>query len=244
MGNLHSTSLTSWAVRIFISLLLGAAATWVSAWICTINPATAWHQQWTLTGWYFDRDGQRVDVNFAAVQGPGRDDSRFSVGDPAQAERMWTQMRERPNIVFANEVDSFCKFGLPLFALGYQSYSVQQRSSAQSPLDTRTAFAHLLTVNRATARAWHWPWGAPGGGNFRLPLLVLPFGFAVDTLFWGALVFALLISPRVVRRYRRHLAGLCLECGYNLTGLPTNRCPECGQPFDIRQLTRKGDEPE
>ena len=24
----------------------------------------------------------------------------------------------------------------------------------------------------------------------------------------------------------------CLECGYILEGLPENRCPECGRPFD------------
>ena len=30
----------------------------------------------------------------------------------------------------------------------------------------------------------------------------------------------------------------CAHCGYNLTGLPEPRCPECGQPFEP-----KGDAP-
>lgn len=33
------------------------------------------------------------------------------------------------------------------------------------------------------------------------------------------------------RRYRRRVLGLCIECGYNLYGLPEPRCPECGTGF-------------
>ena len=32
-----------------------------------------------------------------------------------------------------------------------------------------------------------------------------------------------------LRRWRRRRKGLCLKCGYDLTGNVTGRCPECGE---------------
>lgn len=33
------------------------------------------------------------------------------------------------------------------------------------------------------------------------------------------------------RRQRLQQSGCCLQCGYNLRGLASDRCPECGRPF-------------
>ncbi len=35
---------------------------------------------------------------------------------------------------------------------------------------------------------------------------------------------------------------LCIACGYNLTGLTANRCPECGRRFSRAELKRRATE--
>lgn len=55
---------------------------------------------------------------------------------------------------------------------------------------------------------------------FLVPLWVL---FVVFVTY---LALAFLRGP--MRRWRRRRKGLCVKCGYNLTGLPEPRCPECG----------------
>jgi hypothetical protein len=60
---------------------------------------------------------------------------------------------------------------------------------------------------------------------------------AVSVPLWGAAI--LFGAPPIVsflhgplRRGYRRRRGLCVKCGYNLTGLPEPRCPECGTEFD------------
>ena len=51
---------------------------------------------------------------------------------------------------------------------------------------------------------------------------------------WGPLILFLLYPVLAIirgplRRHRRRKKGLCINCGYNLTGNVSGVCPECGE---------------
>ena len=47
---------------------------------------------------------------------------------------------------------------------------------------------------------------------------------------WLVLIVIAVPTALLWRRDRRPPPGHCQTCGYNLTGLPEPRCPECGEP--------------
>ena len=63
-------------------------------------------------------------------------------------------------------------------------------------------------------------------GRYRTTWFVFPLWLPTIGLL---LLSALPLASRPVRRWWRHRRGLCIECGYNLTGLRSDRCPECGE---------------
>jgi hypothetical protein len=63
-----------------------------------------------------------------------------------------------------------------------------------------------------------------------LPLLPIWPGFAINTVFYAAILWTLFAAPFALRKWRRIRRGLCPKCGYDLRGGATDSatCPECG----------------
>ena len=65
-------------------------------------------------------------------------------------------------------------------------------------------------------------------GLYRVTWIVFPLWLTTITL---GLVGTVPLVSGPIRQWRRKRNGWCLECGYNLTGNRTGRCPECGTRF-------------
>jgi hypothetical protein len=63
----------------------------------------------------------------------------------------------------------------------------------------------------------------------RLPYRVIPLGFALNTLFYAAVLLGAVECVAFARRRVRHRKGRCPSCGYDRVGLAAgSACPECG----------------
>ena len=61
-----------------------------------------------------------------------------------------------------------------------------------------------------------------------LPLRPVWPGFAINTLFYAAILWLIIPGPFVLRRLIRRRRGLCPACGYDLRHAEHEACPECG----------------
>ncbi len=76
-----------------------------------------------------------------------------------------------------------------------------------------------------------WPAPSPGGGFAwpkALPLRPMWPGFAINTLFYAAILWLVIPGPFALRRLIRRRRGLCAACGYDLRHAEHEACPECG----------------
>ena len=70
----------------------------------------------------------------------------------------------------------------------------------------------------------------PSWANLRiLPFAPIWTNFAINTIFYGAILWLLAFGPFAVRRFIRHKRGRCIKCAYDLRGAEHEVCPECGR---------------
>ncbi len=61
-----------------------------------------------------------------------------------------------------------------------------------------------------------------------IPFQLLWVGFAINTIFYAAILWLLTLGPFTARRMIRRKRGHCIKCGYDLRGDFSAGCPECG----------------
>ena len=61
-----------------------------------------------------------------------------------------------------------------------------------------------------------------------LPFAPLWPGFAINTIFYGAILWVLTLGPFTARRMIRRRHGRCIRCAYDLRHADHVVCPECG----------------
>jgi hypothetical protein len=72
-----------------------------------------------------------------------------------------------------------------------------------------------------------------GSGGFRRADLIssLAICAAIVTVFWGGM--GLVVVGSFVKSARAPVPGCCAKCDYDLRGITSERCPECGKQIDI-----------
>ena len=88
--------------------------------------------------------------------------------------------------------------------------------------DAVTTFVASIPLNTVPIKHHRYP------GNNLLPLAAIWPGFAINTIFYAAILWMLSLGPFAARRFIRRNRGHCIKCGYDLRGDFSAGCPECG----------------
>ncbi len=116
------------------------------------------------------------------------------------------------------------RFGWPMHSMYYDDYGLQGGLSKEAK---QQFFARCEAA--AGWRQWRrFPDWVPvsSGSRGAFPRAIEPLGFAVNTVFYGGMLFLGVLGPGFVRRWRRVRHGLCPRCAYPVGTSPV--CPECG----------------
>ncbi len=210
MASRRRTIVRSVVSRVCVFLLLGAIVNVAVGWGCSV---------WTP----LDHQNIEPDVSFARLVLVQRG---YEVDDD---EPVWGAHMQGLGLVLSSAlvVDGNL---VVITRAGWPNASL----TGELRLDSDLSDAHALTVIDGIEISERW--------RSRDLLLVLPFilplfpiwpGFAINTLFYAAILWLLLAAPFALRRRLRRRRGLCPACGYRVGESPV--CTECGKPVTVKE---------
>jgi hypothetical protein len=205
------------AQSLFIFLLLGVI----------INVAVAWGCVWTNTRANFGRS----DLLDWTAPWPAPVPQDW-MGPATQAYRisdlgmdvafLWGAYgnRGRPSQLV------FWRAGIPCKSLSWRTLWEEPTGGGKSIAIAILPMSSIdwnggLALSRASSNA-KWP------GPKRVPLRPIWPGFAINTVFYAAILWLLFAAPFAIRRRRRIKRGLCPACAYPVGDSAV--CTECGTP--------------
>jgi hypothetical protein len=125
---------------------------------------------------------------------------------------------------------TFHEVGWPLYAVGGGDWVDY---SSHAPYNRRQS--GLIRISRMNHSL-----GFPLGLNYFFPWRPLWPGFAINTIFYAAIVWFLFFAPGAIRKRVRRKRGQCAACGYSRRGTPgSDVCPECGATASASPFGRR-----
>ena len=150
-------------------------------------------------------------------------ESEIIGGDPHELLPGWGDLELVPSEDYSKGRMSFDdqklnSYGVPMLAMWYRY---------------RTHLAPSVTYTvRGGIRVASYRIGGPSGEPGILPIRLIWPGFAINTIFYAAILWLLTLGPFTARRMIRRKRGHCIKCGYDLRGDVSSGCPECGWQRD------------
>jgi hypothetical protein len=111
------------------------------------------------------------------------------------------------------------------YRAGFPLYSLNGRRVEQG---TAMMTVGLWCLQEGVVKAQRPMWHGNRPERRAVPLRPLWPGFAINTIFYAAIVWMLCAVPGAVRRRVRIKRGQCASCGYSLRDITSEKCPECG----------------
>ena len=197
-----------WVFTIILFLFLGAIVNVAAAWGCTYN----------------EKAGITREVTPSEIR------DMMSVQSVVDWDDHWPIVAESER-----------RFGLQRVA-AYDADDRYGGDPSKLPLPQYRRPPFLIWVNAGwPLHALNAQYGVNGRANMRttsasfvqlasrrFPVRPLWPGFAINTVFYGGVLWLLFAVPFVLRRWRRIRRGLCPKCAYDLRGTASVACPGCG----------------